>query len=140
MGILIENFGIKRSDVANPSSALFDTSDFISRYVGDYRFLCDRKDEKCSFYGAAFCDDERSEEVQKKSYQVMLTGHSLGGSLATMVACASGCNAVSVNGAVGIAVDKFYDMENDKSRANRIYNYMASPKNGHTLCVFVHRI
>ena len=30
-----------------------------------------------------------------------------------MVAYASGCNAVTVNGAVGIAVDKFYDMENE---------------------------
>lgn len=174
MGILKENFGIKRTDSGNPSSALFDTSDYISRLVGDYRFLCDRKDEKCGFFGAAFCDDNarcvwiayagsvsfrdaiacaefvlslrlsgqetqafelfeavlRSEEVQDQSYQVMLTGHSLGGSLATMVACASGCSAVTVNGAVGIAVDKYHDMEGDNSQANRISNYMTSPKNG----------
>ena len=36
MGILDENFGIKRTDHADPSSALFDTSDFIRRNVGDY--------------------------------------------------------------------------------------------------------
>lgn len=174
MGILKENFGIKRTDPDNPSSALFDTSDYISRFVGDYRFLCERKDEKCGFYGAAFCDDRaryvwiayagsvsfrdaiacaefvlsprlsgqetqalelfeavlRSEEVQNQSYQVMLTGHSLGGSLAAMVACASGCSAVTVNGAVGIAVDKYRDMEGDNSQVNRISNYMTSPKNG----------
>ena len=174
MGILKENFGIKRTEPSDPSSALFDTSDFIRRFVGDYRFLCDRKDQKCDFYGAAFCDDNercvwiayagsvslrdaiacaelvlsprlsgqetqafelyeavlRSDEVQNQSYQVMLTGHSLGGSLATMVACASGCNAVTINGADGIAVSKSHDMERDNSQANQISNYMTSPKNG----------
>ena len=174
IGILKENFGIKRTVSGDPSSALFDTSDFISRFVGDYRFLCDRKDEKSGFYGAAFCDDHarcvwiayagsvsfrdavacaefvlsprlssqetqafelfeavlRSEEVQDQSYQVMLTGHSLGGSLATMVACASGCSAVTINGADGIAVDKYRDMEGDNSQAYRISNYMTSPNNG----------
>lgn len=174
MGILKENFGIIRTDSENPASALFDTSDFIRGFVGDYRFLCDRKDEKSGFYGAAFCDDNakcvwiaytgsvsvrdtiacvelvlsprlsgqetqafelfeavlRSDEVQNQSYQVMLTGHSLGGSLATMVACASGCSAVTVNGAAGIAVDKYHDMEGDTSQTNRISNYMTSPKNG----------
>lgn len=174
MGILKENFGIKRTDRDDPSSALFDTSDYISRFIGDYRFLCDQKDEQCGFYGAAFCDDNarcvwiayagsvsfrdaiacaefvlsprlsaqetrafelyeavlRSNEVQNQYYQVILTGHSLGGSLATMVACANGCRAITVNGAVGIAVDKYRDMEGDSFQANRISNYMTSPKNG----------
>ncbi|MGM9657614.1 MAG: hypothetical protein ACI3W9_01300 [Eubacteriales bacterium] len=174
MGIIKENFGIKRTDSGDSSSAMFDTSDYISRFVGDYRFLCDQKDDKSGFFGAAFCDDNagcvwiayagsvsfrdavacaefvlsprlswqetqafelfeevlRSEEVQNQSYRVMLTGHSLGGSLATMVACASGCSAVAVNGAVGIAVDKYRDMEGDTSQTNLISNYMTSPKNG----------
>lgn len=174
MGILIENYGIKRTDPDDPSSALFDTSDFIGNFVGDYRFLLDRKDEKSGFYGAVFCDDNakcvwiaytgsvtfrdaiacaefvlmprlscqerqafelyesvlESEEVKNQAYRVMLTGHSLGGSLATMVACASGCDAVTINGAVGIAIDKYHDIEGDNYQRNRISNYMTSPMNG----------
>lgn len=174
MGILNENFGIKRTDQADPSSALFDTSDFIRRNVGAYRFLSDYKDKKCSFYGAAFCDDDAkcvwiaytgsvsfrdaiacaefvftprlscqekhafelyesvlsSEEVQDQSYQVMLTGHSLGGSFATMVACASECNAVTINGADGIAIDKYRGIEGNSYQENCISNHMTSPING----------
>ena len=65
MGILDENFGIKRTDHADPSSALFDTSDFIRRNVGDYWFLSDHKDEKCSFYGAA-----SYEQLAEKGYKI----------------------------------------------------------------------
>lgn len=173
MGILRENYGIKRTDSNAPSSALFDTSDFIRNNVGEFRFLADEKDEKCSFYGAAFCDDNekcvwiaytgsvsfrdaiacaefvltpglscqekhaftlyesvlRSEEVQNQSYQVMLTGHSLGGSFATLVSCASGCDAVTINGADGIAIDKYRDIEGDNYQGKNIRNYMTSPKN-----------
>ena len=174
MGILNENFGIKRTEHDDPSSALFDTSDFIRRFVGDYRFLTDRKNEKSGFYGAVFCDDNakcvwiayagsvsfrdavacaelvlaprlsgqekqafelyesvlRSEEVENQSYRVMLTGHSFGGSLAAMVSCASGCSAVTINGAVGIAIDKYHDIEGNDYRGNRVSNYMTSPVNG----------
>lgn len=174
MGILQENFGVKRTDPADPSSALIDTSAFIRKNVGEYRFLSDTKDEKCSFYGAAFCDDDAkcvwiaytgsvsfrdalacaefvlnprlscqerhafelyesvlsSEEVQKQSYQVMLTGHSLGGSLATLVACAGRCDAVTINGADGIAIDKYRGMEGNRYQGERISNYMTSPVNG----------
>ena len=174
MGILKENFGIKRTVSDDPASALFDTSDYIRRFVGDYRFLCDRKDEKSGFYGAAFCDDRAgcvwiayagsvsfrdaaacaefvlmprlsgqevqafalfeavlgSEEVRQQAYSVLLTGHSLGGSLATMVACASGCSAVTVNGADGIAVEKYRAMEGGHVPASQISNYLTSPKNG----------
>ena len=174
MGILAENFGIKRTDPEDPASALFDTSDFIRRSVGNDRFLLDRRDESSGFYGAAFCDDEAkcvwiayagsvsfrdalacaefvlapglspqeeqafalyesvldSEEVQNLSYSVMLAGHSLGGSLATMVSCASGCPAVTINGADGLAIDKFCDMKGEPPAADRISNYMTSPENG----------
>lgn len=174
MGILQENFGIKRTDADNPASALLDTSAYIDSFVGDFRFLCDLKDEKNSFYGAAFCDDRaecvwiayagsvsfrdaiacaelvlaprlsgqerqafalfasvlQSAEVQDQNYRVMLTGHSLGGALATMVACASGCRAVTINGADGIAVEKYRAIEGGKACADNVSNYLTSPKNG----------
>ena len=58
MGILTENFGIKRADQADPASAVFDTSEFIRNYVGEYRFLTEIKDAESGFYGAAFCDNK----------------------------------------------------------------------------------
>lgn len=58
MGILTENFGIKRADHADPASAVFDTSEFIRNYVGEYRFLTEIKDAESGFYGAAFCDNK----------------------------------------------------------------------------------
>lgn len=174
MGILIENDGLKRTGKDDPASAAFDTAGFISRYVGEYRFLADRKDERSGFYGAAFCDDTAkcvwityagsvtfrdalacgefvltpglsrqeqqaiqlyetaltSDEVQEKSYSILLTGHSLGGALATMVACASGCDAVTINGADGIAIDKFRGITGNESWDARISNHVTSPQNG----------
>ena len=58
MGILTENFGIKRQNEKDPSTAFLDTSEFIREHTGNFRFLMDFFDKKSSFYGAAFCDDD----------------------------------------------------------------------------------
>ena len=174
MGILTENFGILRTDPAEPASALFDAEAFVRRTAGGFRFLMEREDVKSGFYGVAFCDDRakcvwvafsgsvtlrdalacaelllspglsrqekqaiqlyeavlESEEVRAQGYTVLLTGHSLGGSLATMVACSSGCDAVTINGADGIAAGKYRGMHTRSPRANSIMNYLTSPKSG----------
>lgn len=174
MGILTENFGIRREVQSDPSSAVFDTSEFIRNFVGDYRFLTEMNDEKSGFYGAAFCDDRNkcvwisysgsvsfndavscvalvlkpglsaqeqlalklfesvleNDEVQNLSYSVMLTGHSLGGALAAMVSRVSGCTAVTINGADGLAIDKANDILGETPAEYKISNYMTSPQNG----------
>lgn len=174
MGILIENFGIRRTDEKEPATAVFSSSEFICKHVGDFRFLMDEKDEDSGFYGAAFCDDEakciwivyagtvtlsdmiacielvvapdlsaqeasaftlyqavmESEEVTKQAYRVMLTGHSLGGALASMVSRMSGCSAVTINGADGLAIDKVNDIVGETPTEYEIANYMTTPKNG----------
>lgn len=168
MGILIENFGIKRKDKTKPDTALFDTSEFIRTYVGDYRVLTYIKNSGSSFYGAAFCDDEKkcvwiaytgsisvqdavacaqmvvaprlssqeksafelyekvmeSKEVTQMSYNVILTGHSLGGAFASMVSRVSGCTAITINGADGLAIDKINDILDETPEEYNIYNYL----------------
>lgn len=174
MGIIIENFGIKRNIKNEPSSALIDTATFIKEQIGDFRFLTSVQNVKSGFYGAAFCDDNNqciwiaysgsvtledamscialvmnpgfsaqerlafelyekvmeTQEVGELSYTVMLTGHSLGGALAAMVSSVSDCEAVTINGAIGIAMDKMGDMIKEERREYRITNYMTSPQNG----------
>jgi hypothetical protein len=71
-----------------------------------------------------------SDEVKDQDYSVMLTGHSLGGALATMVSCMSGCTAVTVNGADGVAIDKIHDIIGEMPTEYKISNYVTSPKNG----------
>ena len=58
MGVIIENADISRTDKTDPTTAMIDSASFIRQSVGSYRFLTDLKDEKNSFYGAAFADDE----------------------------------------------------------------------------------
>ena len=70
-----------------------------------------------------------SDEVQNHSYSVMLTGHSLGGALASMVSRVSGCTAVTINGADGLAIDKINDILGETQEEYQISNYMTSPKN-----------
>jgi hypothetical protein len=72
----------------------------------------------------------RSDEVRNQDYSVMLTGHSLGGALATMVSRMSGCTAVTVNGADGVALDKINDITGETPTEYKISNYITSPKNG----------
>lgn len=170
MGIIIENADISRTDKTDPTTAMIDSASFIRQTVGDYRFLTDLKDEKNSFYGAAFADDEnkvvwlsfsgsvsfadavqssllvvgaglsgqekrafelyetviKSEEIQN-GYGLILTGHSLGGALASMVAYISGAEAVTISGADGLALAKIKSIEPDMPNSCRIANYLTSP-------------
>lgn len=174
MRILIENFGIKRANKKDPSSARFDSAEFIRENVGDFRYLTSLRDTRSSFYGAAFCDDENkciwisysgsvsfldviacmqlvlapglsaqeklafelyntvmdSDEVKSQSYSVILTGHSLGGAFASMISRMSGCTAITINGADGVALDKINDIVGETPTVYNIVNYMTCPKNG----------
>lgn len=170
MGIIIENADISRMDKTDSTTAMIDSASFIRQTVGDYRFLTDLKDEKNSFYGVAFADDEnkvvwlsfagsvsftdavqssllvvgaglsgqekrafelyetvlKTDEV-RNGYGLILTGHSLGGALATMVSYMSGAEAVTISGADGLALTKIKSIEPDMPRSYRITNYLTSP-------------
>ena len=183
MGILTENFGIVRTDPENPDTALFDTSEFIRRAVGDFRYLCSSK-EKNGFFGAAFCDDEhrriwitysgavtlpdvaacaglvlapgftsqekaafrlfeavlQSDEAANLGYEIYLTGHSLGGALATMVSLSGGCPAITVNGADGVALDKMTQLWNGQMPDCRVHNYVTHPAKGLSFMDMVQRL
>lgn len=172
MGILRENFGVVRSQKDDPSTAAFDTASFIRSAVGHFRFLCDSRDEKSSFYGAAFCDDAaqrvwvsysgsvsladtwaclglackpgltsqereaftffgevlQTPEVRERGYTVLLTGHSLGGALATMVSCASGYPALTVNGADRLGADKIHSILGMEPGISRITNFVTKSR------------
>lgn len=172
MGILIENFGIKRQDETDATTAIFDSSQFIREQVGDFRFLTAQKHPTSSFFGTAFCDDVNkcvwisysgsvsfkdcfacaelvfkpdlssqeeaafalyetvmaSDEVKNQSYHILLTGHSLGGALASMVSCISGCEAITINGADGLAIDKINGIVGEAPKQYKISNYMTSPR------------
>ena len=174
MGIIAENFGIRRKVQEDPASAIVDTGAFIREQAGEFRFLQSLKDEKSGFYGAAFCDDENKciwisfsgsvtgkdalacvafvvtpwlssqeksafalyeavrgiPEVETGEYAVLLTGHSLGGALACEVSCASGCRAVTINGATGVAIDKMRGLLKEAPSEYKVSNYLTSPKNG----------
>lgn len=71
-----------------------------------------------------------SDEVEKEDYTVVLTGHSLDGGLAAMVSRMSGCTAVTINGADGVAIDKINEIIGEAPTDYRISNYITSPKNG----------
>lgn len=70
------------------------------------------------------------DEVKNQDYSVMLTGHSLGGALATMVSRMSGCTAVTINGANGVALDKINDIVGETSTKYKISNYLTFPNSG----------
>lgn len=84
--------------------------------------------EKCAFelYESVLASDE----IKNKNYDLILTGHSLGGALASMVSRMSGCTAVTISGADGVALDKLNDIVGGEPDEYRIVNYMTSPKNG----------
>lgn len=171
MGIIIENADISRTDQADPSTALIDSTTFIRQTVGHYRFITDLKDNKSSFYGAAFADDDtktvwisysgsvdftdalqslslvidprlsgqekrafelyeavlQTEEIQN-GYSLILTGHSLGGALASMVSYMSGAEALTISGADGLALSKIKSIEPGRSDTCHITNYLTSPE------------
>ena len=170
MGIIIENADISRTDKGDRSTALIDSAAFIRREVGNYRLIKDLKDNKSSFYGAAFADDIsktvwisysgsvdltdalqslllvadpmlsrqenlafefyetvlKTEEIQN-GYSLILTGHSLGGALASMISYMSGAEAVTISGADGLALAKIKSIEPDMPKSYRISNYLTSP-------------
>ena len=59
MGIIRENADILRKDPSDPASAYIDSADFIRQHTGSFRYLSELRDEKSSFYGVAFADDEK---------------------------------------------------------------------------------
>ena len=170
MGIIIENADISRTDKTDPTTAMIDSASFIRQSVGSYRFLTDLKDEKSSFYGAAFADDEnktvwisysgsvsfsdavqsfllvvgaglsgqekrafelyenvlKTDEIQN-GYYLILTGHSLGGALASMVAYMGGAEAITISGADGLALSKIRSIEPDMPDSYHITNYLTPP-------------
>jgi len=169
MGIILENADISRSDPEDPATAYIDSGTFIRQRTGSFRFLTDLKDEKSSFYGAAFADDANRvvwiayagsvtltdalqssllvlgaglsaqeecayalyEKVMKteeigKDYDLILTGHSLGGALATMVSLMSGTEAVTISGADGLAAAKINRLFGRRISENHITNYLTS--------------
>lgn len=82
-----------------------------------------------------------STEVGEQGYAVILTGHSLGGALAAELSLLSGCEAVTVNGADGLALSKLGGITGETAKDNRISNYMTSPrKNDMSLMAFVQRL
>lgn len=171
MGIIIENADISRTVKDDPTTAMIDSASFIRQSVGSYRFLTDLKDEKNSFYGAAFADDKnktvwlsysgsvsfsdavqssllvvgaglsgqekrafelyetvlKTDEIQN-GYHLTLTGHSLGGALASMVSYMSGAEAITISGADGLALSKIRSIEPDMPGSYRITNYLTSPE------------
>ncbi len=172
--IIEENYGLVRGNADDPSTTAFDVKEFILGQIADYRFLCELKDEKSGFYGAAFCDDAREtvwavfagavdandipaclgaalrpglteqerlafallqeicvrEELTGGGYQLILSGHSLGGELAALLSGVSGSPAVSVNGAVGLALCKLNGIRGEKLYAPQISNYLTEPLKG----------
>lgn len=78
----------------------------------------------------------QTDEIKELDYDLLLTGHSLGGALATMVARLTGCSAVTVSGADGLAMKKISACaQNSASDAVpatfRVENFLTSPDNGY---------
>lgn len=71
-----------------------------------------------------------TDEVKRQGYKIMLTGHSLGGGLATEVSLISGCEAVTINGADGLGFSKLYGMKHVSCKEENVTNYLTSPDNG----------
>jgi len=70
----------------------------------------------------------KTDEIQN-GYDMLLTGHSLGGALAAMVSRMSGAQAVTISGADGLALQKINDIVGEKPSSYRITNYMTSTEN-----------
>ena len=68
----------------------------------------------------------KTDEI-RNGYGLILTGHSLGGALASMVSYMSGAEAVTISGADGLALAKIKSIEPDMTRPYRITNYLTSP-------------
>lgn len=71
-----------------------------------------------------------TDELRNENYALILTGHSLGGALAAMVSYLSGCEAVTVSGADGIALGKIRAVAAQPPEQVRIDNYLTNPHTG----------
>lgn len=69
----------------------------------------------------------QSEEIDN-GYDLLLTGHSLGGGLASMVSYMSGAEAVTISGADGLAIRKIRSISGRDNSEYHITNYLTSPK------------
>ena len=69
----------------------------------------------------------KTDEIQN-GYHLTLTGHSLGGALASMVSYMSGAEAITISGADGLALSKIRSIEPDMPGSYRITNYLTSPE------------
>jgi len=69
----------------------------------------------------------KSDEVANRGYSVVLTGHSLGGAFAAMVSRMTGVEAVTVNGADGLAMTKLNGMYGKNAESTNISNYLTKP-------------
>lgn len=82
----------------------------------------------------------KSKEIQN-GYGLILTGHSLGGALTSMVAYMSGAEAVTISGADGLALAKIRSIEPEMPNSYRITNYLTSSDGfGLSLKDFVQRM
>lgn len=68
----------------------------------------------------------KTQEIQE-GYGLMLTGHSLGGALASMVSRMSGAEALTVSGADGLALRKINSIAGGAPEQLRITNCLTSP-------------
>jgi len=70
----------------------------------------------------------KTDEIQN-GYDLLLTGHSLGGALAAMVSRMSGTEAITISGADGLALRKINGIVREKPSSYRITNYITSTEN-----------
>lgn len=75
-----------------------------------------------------FYEDVLATEEIRDGYDLILTGHSLGGALACMVSRESGAAAVTISGTDGLANRKINDFAGDKPDEIRVKNYLTSPQ------------
>ena len=91
--------------------------------------------------GASFSRQERlafalyektlqTPEIREDGYKLVLTGHSLGGALATMVSRMSNAETVAISGACGLALNKINGIAGKKLSHYNVSNYLTSPDNG----------
>lgn len=74
----------------------------------------------------AFYEEMLKTPEMERGYRLRLTGHSLGGGLAAMVARASGGEAVTISGADGLALQKIDAIRGEKQRGGTVSDYLTA--------------